>query len=113
MLTYPDFLEAVNKGQKLEFIWNAISQHRSSDMYKIAADADEYEAQRNVTISNWQKYLYNMNGQKVTDFTSTNTRLANNLFHRLNTQRLAYSLGNGVSFTNKAEDDKDRKEAHV
>ena len=29
---------------------------------------------------------------------ASNSRLASNLFHRLNTQRCQYSLGNGVTF---------------
>ena len=101
MKTYQDFVKAVEKGEMLDFISKAISEHRSSEMYRVALDADEYEAQRNVTIYQWAKHLYNMNGQKVVDFTSANNKLPNNFFHRLNTQRLAYSLGNGVSFTNK------------
>ena len=103
MKTYQDFQAAVQAGETVDFLCQAINEHRSSEEYRIALDADEYEAQRNTTITHWVKYLYTMDGRKVPDFSSSNNRLANNLFHRLNTQRRTYSLGNGVSFTNKEE----------
>lgn len=103
MKTFQDFQKAVAQGRTIDFIVQAINEHRSSPEYRIALDADEYEAQRNVTINQWVRYLYNQSGDKVPDFTVSNNRLANNLFHRLNTQRRTYSLGNGVSFTNTEE----------
>ena len=103
MKTFQDFQAAVAAGETIDFLVQAINEHRASEDYKIALDADEYEAQRNVTIKNWVKYLYTMDGRKVPDYTASNNRLANNLFHRLNTQRRTYSLGNGVSFTNTEE----------
>lgn len=107
MKTFQDFQDAVTKGQTLDFIREAINQHKNSPEYRIALDADEYEAQRNVTINKWVKYIYTMTGQEVPDFTSSNNRLASNFFHRLNTQRRTYSLGNGVSFTNTEQVVKD------
>ena len=101
MKTFQDFEQATDV---VEFIKQAINEYKASDEYKIALDADEYEAQRNRTIMEWVKYLYNMTGQKVVDFTASNNKIASNFFHRLNTQRVAYSLGNGVSFTNTAEE---------
>lgn len=100
MKTYQDFLKAVEVGQLIPFIRQAINEHRSSEVYRVALDADEYEAQRNVTIMRFVKMLFSSSGQKVVDFTSSNNRLCNNFFHRLNTQRRTYSLGNGISFTN-------------
>lgn len=103
MKTFQDFQAAVAAGEMIDFLCQAINEHRSSSDYRIALDADEYEAQRNVTIRNWVKYLYTMDGRKVPDFTASNNKLANNFYHRLNTQRRTYSLGNGVSFTNTEE----------
>lgn len=113
MKTYQDFKAAVEKGQMLDFISQAISEHRSSDMFRIALDADEYKAQRNVTIYKWAKYLYTMTGQKVLDFTASNNKLASNFFHRLNKQRLTYSLGNGISFTHTEKVVVDGKETTI
>ena len=103
MKTFQDFQKAVTEGHQLEFIKQAINDHRASSEYKIALDADEYEAERNVTICTYVKKLYTMTGQQTIDFTSANHKLASNFFHRLNTQRRCYSLGNGVSFTNTEE----------
>ena len=100
MKTYQDYVKAREKGDIIGFIQTAISEYRTSDDYKIALDADEYEAERNVTIMQWVKQLYTMSGQLTQDFTSSNNRIASNFFHRLTTQRVSYSLGNGISFAN-------------
>ena len=98
MKTYQDFLEAKESGKLKDFIREAITEYMNSPEYKIALDADEYEAERNVTIMRFMKWLYTATGQKVVDFTAANNRIASNFFHRLTTQRVSYSLGNGISF---------------
>ena len=103
MKTFQDFQKAVAAGDLIGFIAQAINEHRSSQEYRIALDADEYEAQRNVTIMNFVKFLFKADGTKAVDYTAANNHLANNYFHRLNTQRREYSLGNGVSFTQKKD----------
>lgn len=108
MRTYQDFLDEPNK---IKFIQEAIADHRNSPEYKIAVDADEYDAQRNVTVNSTVKSLYNISrkfdektgresmGYVETDDTfSSNHHIASNFFHRLNTERCTYSLGNGVAF---------------
>lgn len=104
MKTFQDYEKAVAEGRVIDFIVNVISEYRSSADYKIALDADEYEAERNTGIMQWIKYLYTMDGRKVPDFTSSNNRIASNFLHRLTTQRCAYSLGNGVSFTGATQE---------
>ena len=47
--------------------------------------------------------LLTLSGAPVQDYTVSNNRIPCNFFHRLNTQRCAYLLGNGVSFTNTEE----------
>lgn len=96
MKTYQDFEKETDK---LQFVVGAINDYRASDEYKTALLADEYEKQKNTTIREFVRYLYMDTGRKVVDFTASNNKLANNFFHRLNVQRCAYSLGNGVSFT--------------
>lgn len=81
------------------FIISAIGQHKGSDEFNIAVDADAYDKQQNTTILSYIKYMYNAVGTKVEDFTASNNKLCSNFFHRLNTQRNTYLLGNGVSFT--------------
>lgn len=97
MLTYQDFLDA--RGDLLPFVSKAIAQHIASEDYRTAREADEYDRQRNTTIFNYVRTIYTGTGAEVQDFTAANNRIACNFFHRLNTQRVMYSLGNGVSFT--------------
>lgn len=98
MRTYQDFLKAKEDGTLLDFIKKAIEEHRTSEAFRIALDADEYEAERNVTIREYVKFMYSADGKKIVDFTSPNSKMASNFFHKLTTQRCSYSLGNGISF---------------
>lgn len=100
MFTYQDFEKETNK---VEAIHRLIQDHMNSDLYKTAQVADLYDHQRNKTINEYVKVLYDLSGAQVENFVATNSKIASNFFHRLNTQRCTYSLGNGVSFTEKAE----------
>lgn len=100
MLTYSDFEKASDIA---EFVNGAILAYKSSEAYGMACLADEYDAQRNPTISETVRTIYNISGQRVRDYTASNHRLACNIFNRLNTQRCMYSLGNGVSFVDPYE----------
>ena len=103
MLTWQDYEAAPDK---LEFVEKAIKQYRSSADYAKAVEADQYERQQNTTISRFIHWFYTATGQRTVDTTATNTHLASNFFHRLNTARCTYSLGFGVSFT-KGDDGRD------
>ena len=96
MLTFQDFESA---SDKLKFIREAIQEHDKSSLCKTARDADLYDRQRNKTIHEYVRTIFELTGTPVEDFTASNNKIASNFFHRLNTQRCAYSLGNGVSFT--------------
>lgn len=100
MLTFQDFLEEPNV---LDFIGKAINQHVSSEDYKIAQEADAYDRQKNTTIYNYVRMIFTSTGTPVQDFTAANNKIASNFFHRLNTQRCMYSLGNGISFSDHKE----------
>ncbi len=95
MLTFQDFEAAKEREQ---FIARAIKDHRNSPEYKKAYDAMLYDRQENVTINNITRELFTASGLKVQDPTTSNNKIASNFFHRLNTQRVSYLLGNGVSF---------------
>lgn len=112
MITFQDYLNAVtNEAGEIVverlpgFVQYAIDTHRGSDDYKIAKDADLYDRQKNVTINNYVKQMYTLSGTPVEDFTASNNKIASNLFHRLNTQRCTYSLGNGVHFVDDPNDE--------
>jgi len=111
--TFQDFEAAPSRA---EFIGSAIAAHKSSDAYRLALVADAYDRQENVTINEYARMLYSM---KVTyddegnrkagvgkseDRTAANNKLASNFFNRLNTQRVQYSLGNGISFVQPDEE---------
>jgi hypothetical protein len=98
MQTYQEFQTAVSENRLTAYIGEAIRKHINSDEYKLAVTANEYDAQRNITINQASRYFYNLAGKKVVDFTASNNRIASNFFHRLNNQRCAYSLGNGITF---------------
>ena len=92
MITYQDFLKAADIPR---FIATAVAEHRRSELYRTAVEADLYDRQRNVTINRVANLI---NG--AADGAADN-RLASNFFNRLNTQRCAYLLGNGVSFVRR------------
>ena len=98
MKTYQDYLKAKEAGNVLDFIKSAINEYKESQEYRIACDADEYERENNITIMEFMRYVCTMEGEKVVDFTAANNQIASNFLHRLVTQRVAYSLGNGISF---------------
>lgn len=101
MYTYQDFIKETSITQG---IVNAITQHLRSDEYKTAKSADAYDHQKNETIMNYVKTIFTMTGTPVEDFTASNNKLCSNFFRRLNTQRCAYLLGNGVSFTDHKQE---------
>lgn len=100
MYTYQDF---VSEKSVLEGIQTAIQHHLNSNEYKMAKSADEYDHQRNETILNYVNVIFGSLGTPVEDFTASNNKICSNFFHRLNTQKCTYLLGNGVSFTQHKE----------
>ena len=97
MITYQDFEK---EGDKLALVRKIINDHNDSDMVKTAKDANLYDRRKNRTINEYIQKIYTMSGIAVEDYTASNNRIASNFFNRLNTQRVSYSLGNGVTFTN-------------
>lgn len=94
MLTYQDFVKAPDRAV---FIARLIREHINSADYKTARDAELYDKGQNVTINQ----VYSLYNGKAYDAGTSDNRIASNFFHRLNTDRCAYSLGNGMSFTRK------------
>lgn len=106
MKTYQDFLEVAEKSdrERMKFVLSAINNHKDSDLYKQAVIAKEYDAHRNVTIANFQKLLYTLNGKVIPDNYSPNYKLRSNFFANFITQETQYLLGNGVTL--KKEENK-------
>lgn len=103
MLTFQDFEAATDKA---DFILRAINEHEGSADVKLAKEADEYDRQKNITIMNYLKVIYSMMGDPVVDFTASNAKITSNFFHRMNTQRNTYLLGNGVTFQKEGTKEK-------
>lgn len=97
MLTYQDFVEAGDANRE-GFALEAIERHKSGRAYRTARMADAYDRQENTTINAYVQKVFDITGSRLVDFTASNNKIASNFFHRLNTQRTMYSLGQGVSF---------------
>ena len=107
MKTYQDLQQNTDRPS---FIMQAINEHKSSEMYRIAYDAELYDRQMNVTIMSYQKLLYTVSGKAVPDNYSANHKMCSNYFNRFITQENQYLLGNGVMLENEAN--KERLGAH-
>lgn len=102
MKTYQDLLACgQDERLRIDFIRSVVRDHRASEAYKIAAAAEEYYAKRNVTISKFQKLLYDFTGRAQVDIFSANYKLKTSFFRRFVTQQVQYVLSNGVTFERK------------
>lgn len=110
MLTYQDFIAATDRAA---FIARAINEHMGSQLWRTAREADEYYAQRNVTIRNVVRTYIDAGGAKKLDDSASNNRLASNFLCRFVRQRVAYLLGNGVSFTRREYRKNERGELYT
>ncbi len=103
ILTYNDLLDiGENERDRMEFVLDAIKEHKSSELYKTAYDAELYYKHQNPTIMRYQKFVYNQFGQKVPDIWSPNNKIASNWYNYFTTQAVSYLLGNGVTFKSEA-----------
>lgn len=99
MLTWQDMLQVGENARDVaKFVRKVISEHKTSDLYKIAADADDYDRGLNTTIMTHQKMMRDLTGRAIPDQFSPNHRSACNFFHIDVTQMVSYLLGNGVTW---------------
>lgn len=97
--TYQDLLAiGENDQNRMDFVRAVINDHQNSQLYKNAVIADKYDRQQNVTICNYQKALFNLQGRPVEDLWSANYKLASNFFKRFVTQQNQFLLGNGITW---------------
>lgn len=103
MVTYNDYLEidASNPKEVMYFVFQAIQQHKATELYTTAQIAEQYDKHRNVTIVEYQKLLYTITGKAVPDNYSANYKLASRFFNRFIVQENQYLLGNGVTWENE------------
>jgi tRNA G37 N-methylase TrmD len=51
----------------MDFVLSAIQEHKQSEQYKVARDAELYYKHQNPTIMRFQKFVHNQFGKKVPD----------------------------------------------
>lgn len=107
MLTYQDLLAVPqNDRERADFVRKVISEHKSSDLYRTAKIADDYDRGLNTTITTYQKTLTTVTGKIVPDRWSAVHRSTSNFFGIFTTQLTNYLLGNGVEWGESSTADK-------
>lgn len=105
MLTYQDLISVgENDIERAKFCRNAVEHFKSTKEYRSAAAGEAYYHKHNITIENFQKFLYTLSGKQVPDLFSANYKLKTTFFRRLVQQQVQYVLGNGITLqepTNK------------
>ena len=105
MRTFQD-LEAVQNdpAAKTAFVQSFIAEHVTSAPVRTAEKADKYDRQINTGVDDFLDALadidYKLNG--ITKRARPET-VKSNSFHRLNVQRVAYSLANGITLPDADE----------
>lgn len=82
----------------MDFVLQVIAEHKNSEMYRTAFDADLYYRHLNPTIMRAQKFIYDLMGRAHADVWSANNKIPNRLYFYFITQTVQFLLGNGVSF---------------
>lgn len=115
MRAYQDLITVgENEANRQEFVHEVISEHRSSELYRTAQIADEYDRKQNRTIVQYQKLLYDVTGRAIPDNISANYKITSGFFNRFTTQQVQFLLGNGVTWgseetKNKVGEDFDKQ----
>ena len=106
MKYYEDLLEAGQGEELIDFVKQAINEHKASGLYREASTAYEYFKKRNVTITQYQKLLYRLSGEAVIDTYSPNYKFCNAFFPIFVRQENSFLLGNGVTFNQDSTKDR-------
>ena len=101
-MTYQDFMKAIGNTGLENAVKSAVNSWKNGTVYKTAVDADSYDRHKNITLAQvsamkaeFGKRFYGTSGNDA------KSEISSNFFHRLNTQRCNYLLGNGLSFPEK------------
>lgn len=100
MKSYQDLIAASeNEAAKMAFVFAAITEHKGTEPYIIALDAEQYYRGLNPRITKYEKIIYDMRGDAHVDKWTPNHKIASNFFNFALTQENQYLLGNGATFT--------------
>jgi hypothetical protein len=107
LVTYQDLI-VVGEDEKarMDFIRQAINEHKGSEAYKMAVDAELYFKGENPTINRYEKIIYDMQGRAHRNMYTANHKIASSFFGFDVRQEVSYLLGNGVTFQEDATKDK-------
>ncbi len=104
MKTYQDLLECGGDEQRrMAFIKAAIAEHKRSDLYKTAVDAQLYYEGENPTITKYEKVLYDIKGLAHQDMYTANHKIKSQFFRIAVKQEYNYLLGNGVTLSDASK----------
>lgn len=107
MRTFQDLLNVgENDVERGNFCRSAVNDFMTSEEYKQAKNGEAYYSKHNVTIENYQKFLYTISGRKVPDLFGANYKLKTLFFRRLIIQQVQYVLGNGLTLQKKQNKEK-------
>lgn len=107
MKTYQDLIAVgAAEDDRMNFVLKVISDHKNSEAYRIALDADMYYRHLNPTIMRAQKVVYDLLGRAVHDDYAANNKIPCRYYFYFITQAVQFLLGNGVSFTDETTIDK-------
>lgn len=107
MLTFQDLTKIPDdEGRRMAFTRSVITEHKSSDMYRMAEMGYEYDHKRNTTITNYEKTLRTLTGREIVDRWSPNHKTTRNFFNYFTTQQNQFLLGNGVTWQDESTADK-------
>ena len=100
MKSYQDLIAASeNEAAKMAFVFAAITEHKGTEPYIIALDAEQYYRGLNPRITKYEKIIYDMRGDAHVDKWTPNHKITSNFFNFAITQENQYLLGNGATFT--------------
>ena len=107
MRTYQDLEKVLgDETAKAAFVQSFINEHTASAPYRMAVNADLYDMQLNSGIDRFLDAMANID-LKLHNITQKSPRpdtVKSNAFHRLNVQRVAYSLANGITLPDADEE---------
>lgn len=113
ILTYEDLRAAGDsEDNRIAFITKAISEHKGSQAYKKAQEAQAYYDGENPTIMHLEKVLYDFQGLAHRDLYSANHKIASNFFGIVVDQEVSYLLRNGITWDDEATGKKLGKDFH-
>lgn len=97
--TYTDLINCKTEEERAHFLLEALSDHKSSEKYKLARIAQEYYDGENHDIMRVQKLIFDAQGVAHVDKFKANHKIPSNFFQFAVDQEVSYLLSNGITFT--------------